>query len=97
MIRDTLRFVLNFEPPELQAPQSDDVMMMYYQLPAPHLEGESQLAREVEICTLIWALSTLLPLVYMGHKEDMKKQPKVCTCDDVMGDILYGGSMEEVM
>ena len=71
--------------------------MMYYQLPTPHLEGESQLARAVEICTLIWALSTLLPLIYMGHKEDEKKHAKVGVCSDVMGIVLYGRSMERVM
>ena len=39
--------------------------------------GENVLEREVEVCTLIWALSTVLPLIYFGQKDTGKLQPKV--------------------
>ena len=35
----------------------------------------SVLEREVEVCTLIWALSTVLPLIYFGQKDTGKLQP----------------------
>lgn len=49
-----------------------------YQLPIAELEeSENSLEREVEVCTLIWALSTVLPMVYFGQKESGKLMPKV--------------------
>ena len=55
-------------PSSLQTP-----VVMCYQLPSPALEGEEELARELELDTTIWALSTILPLPYMGHKPQGKK------------------------
>ena len=48
-----------------------------YQLPVAEMEksGEKVLEREVEVCTLIWALSTVLPLIYFGQKDTGKLQP----------------------
>ena len=37
--------------------------------------GEKVLEQEVEVCSLIWALSTVLPLIYFGQKDTGKLQP----------------------
>jgi hypothetical protein len=53
-----------------------------YQLPVAEMEkpgeqsGGKVLEREVEVCTLIWALSTVLPLIYFGQKDTGKLQPE---------------------
>ena len=46
---------------------------MSYQLPSISLEGEEQLTQELELTITIWALSTVLPLPFLGHKLDEKK------------------------
>ena len=49
-----------------------------YQLPIAEMEkSERPLEREVEVCTLIWALSTVLPMAYFGEKDTGKLTPKV--------------------
>ena len=49
-----------------------------YQLPVAQTEkSERPLEREVEVCTLIWALSTVLPMMYLGQKDAGKTTPKV--------------------
>jgi hypothetical protein len=39
----------------------------FYQLPIPHLSEEE---RQQDMNILVWALSTIAPLVYFGHKKD---------------------------
>ena len=49
-----------------------------YQLPTAEMEkSEKPLEREVEVCTLIWALSTILPMAYFGERDTGKLTPKV--------------------
>ena len=58
---------------------SSPVVKLSYQLPLTEIEesaGEEKvLEREVEVCTLTWSLSTVLPLIYFGQKETGKLQP----------------------
>ena len=42
-----------------------------YQLPAPKMEGADDKKLQ-DMYIMIWALSTILPLAYMGHKEEDK-------------------------
>ena len=62
-----------------------------YQLPVAEMEklgdkmekpGKKVLEREVEVCTLIWALSTVLPLIYFGQKDTGKLQPDAKVRDE---------------
>ena len=64
------------------SPSSPPGDKLPYQLPVAELEklgemsgGKVVLEREVEVCTLIWALSTVLPLIYFGQKDSGKLQP----------------------
>ena len=71
-----------------------------YQLPVVEMEksGEKVLEREVEVCTLIWALSTVLPLIYFGQKDTGKLQPKVQDDTKVCIKLLcLGGGVGGVM
>ena len=69
-------------PPSSSTTSSTDKLP--YQLPVAEIEksgetmeksGEKVLEQEVEVCTLIWALSTVLPLIYFGQKDTGKLQP----------------------
>ena len=61
------------------SPSSSPGDKLPYQLPVAELEksgGKVMLEREVEVCTLlIWALSTVQPLIYFGQKDTGKLQP----------------------
>ena len=63
---------------EQQATPTTTPTTLPYQLPIAEMEkSEKPLEREVEVCTLIWALSTSIPMVYFGMKETGKLMPKV--------------------
>ena len=72
-------------------PATSSTDKLPYQLPVAEMEklgdkmekpGEKVLEREVEVCTLIWALSTVLPLIYFGQKDTGKLQPDAKVWDE---------------
>lgn len=63
-----------------QATPTTTPTILPYQLPVAELDkSEKPLEREVEVYTLIWALSTVIPMVYFGQKDTGKLTPKVDT------------------
>ena len=49
---------------------SPQLLHTKYQLPAPLLEDSTSEEQLQSMQVFIWALSTIVPLIYMGHKRD---------------------------
>lgn len=67
--------ILTIYTPSL-LPQTTETLR--YQLPSPKANKVLSLQQQIDLSTLVWLLSTVVPMVYMGHTgRDEKDTDKV--------------------
>lgn len=69
-INHWIETVLHGDHTHTNEPSSDPVIHTLYQLPTPKLEDGATEDQINNMYVFIWALSTIVPLVYLGHKRD---------------------------